>query len=93
MFGLLTGSFLWLLLSTKYTVDDNTLVVQSGPFKWQIPKDEITGIAPSNSMLSSPALSLDRFRITYARGRSHLLVSPSDKAGFIEALGITLNVT
>jgi hypothetical protein len=93
IFVLLGSSFLWLLLSTKYTVTSDALVVQSGPFRWRIVKNEITKIVPSKSIISSPALSLDRLRIDYARGRNSILISPKDKDGFLKAIAITSNAT
>ena len=89
--GLLALSFLWLLLSTNYAIGRDTLMIQSGPFRWRIPKREITQITPSRSVISSPALSLDRLKIEYAGGRNSILVSPKDKNGFIQAVGITAN--
>ena len=89
--GLLAGGLLWLLRSTNYTVDQKTLVIQSGPFRWLIPKDEITRVVPSKSIISSPALSLDRLRIDYGGGRNSILVSPKDKTGFLKAVAATTN--
>lgn len=89
--AMLGGFFLWLLLSTKYTVTGDALVVQSGPFKWRIVKNEITKIVPSKSIISSPALSLDRLRIDYARGRNSILISPRDKDGFLKAVAAGSN--
>ena len=89
IFGLLGGSITWLVVSTKYTVSLDTLVIQSGPFKWRIAKNEITKIASSKSILSSPALSLDRLKIDYAGGRNSVLISPRDKNGFLNALAVT----
>ena len=91
IFGLLGGLFFWLLLSTKYTVNADTVVVQSGPFRWIIARNEITQVVPSKSILSSPALSLDRLRIDYAAGRKSILVSPKDKVGFLKAIAVTPN--
>ena len=89
--GLLGVSFLWLLFSTKYTINQDTLIIQSGPFRWRIPKKEITQVTPSKSLISSPALSLDRLRIEYAGGRKSILISPKDKSGFLQAVSVTAN--
>ena len=89
IFGLLGGSITWLVVSTKYTVSLDTLVIQSGPFKWRIAKNEITKIASLKSILSSLALSLDRLRIDCAVGRNSVLISPRDKNGFLNALAGT----
>ncbi len=80
------GLPVWLLLSTKYIVTPQQLIIESGPFHWHIPRNEIHSIIPTRSLLSSPALSLDRLKITYGTNRS-ILVSPADKKSFIEALG------
>ena len=87
----MTSFFLWLVFTTKYSVEEATLKIQCGPFNWQIGTNEITNITPSRSIVSSPALSLDRLRIDYASGRRSILVSPADKAGFVRALGYAAN--
>lgn len=74
-----------MLLRTHYTVDDEKLRIVSGPFRWTIAIPEITDISESHSALSSPALSLDRLKITYGRNR-HILVSPADKKKFLKAI-------
>ena len=70
------------LLSTRYVIQDQQLVVRSGLFKWRIPINEISGITPTSDPIASPALSLDRLRITYGQAKS-LLISPRDKDGFL----------
>jgi hypothetical protein len=79
------GIFLWLCASTRYSIIGDFLSVRSGPFSWMIPIDEITSIEPTHNPASSPALSLDRLVIRYGRD-AELMVSPKDKAGFVEAL-------
>jgi Bacterial PH domain len=80
------GLPLWLLLSTDYRVDAHTLKVRSGPFHWTIPLAEISAVRESNSVLSSPALSLKRLKIVHGRGRT-ILLSPADRDGFMKAIG------
>jgi len=80
--GIGVGLPLWLLLSTRYTLEPRRLVVQSGPFKWHIAVADITSITPSSNPLSSPALSLDRLRIDYGRSSS-LMISPHNKNQFV----------
>jgi membrane protein YdbS with pleckstrin-like domain len=70
---------------THYTITEQELRIVSGPFRWTIPVDEITAIDPSRNPLSSPALSLDRLKISYGK-RKFVLISPSDKAGFMRAM-------
>lgn len=80
------GLPVWLLASTRYTVTRESLLIRSGPFSWCVPRSEISQIRPSRSILSSPALSLDRLEIRYGDGKS-ILVSPADRDGFAAALG------
>lgn len=86
-FTLLAGVVLplWLLVDTLYVIETQRLLVRSGPMRWKIPLREITGMEPTRSVLSSPALSLDRIRIEYGKGKS-IMISPQDKQKFIEAV-------
>jgi membrane protein YdbS with pleckstrin-like domain len=74
-----------MLVGTHYTVSGNTLRVACGPFRWKVPIDAIQSVEATRSPLSSPALSLDRLRIQY--GKRRIMVSPSDKTGFLKAIG------
>ena len=80
------GLPVWLLLSTHYTITDETLVVRSGPFSWRVELTAISSIQPTSNPVSSPALSLDRLAIHYGNGK-RLLVSPQDQEGFRAAIG------
>ena len=79
------GLPLWLLASTYYRVDGDTLFISSGPIRVRVPLRDITSVTPTNNPLSSPALSLDRLRIDYGHGKA-VMVSPCDKQGFIRCL-------
>ncbi|MDJ0655391.1 MAG: PH domain-containing protein [Xanthomonadales bacterium] len=79
------GLPVWLAFSTHYRIDEGTLHIRSGPMSWTIKRDSITSITPSRSLVSSPALSLDRLEIRYGKGRS-ILVSPENKEAFVAAL-------
>lgn len=70
---------------THYTVTDKELRVVSGPFRRSISLSDITSIEPSRNPLSSPALSLDRLKVSYGK-RKFVLISPADKAGFLDAV-------
>ncbi len=80
------GLPLWLLVTTRYIVDGAVLEVRSGPFRWRIIRRQITAVRASRSMISAPALSLNRLEIRYGHGQS-LLVSPADREGFLRCLG------
>ncbi|MEO1083914.1 MAG: PH domain-containing protein [Acidobacteriota bacterium] len=75
----------WMFLSTYYDVGPDTLTIVAGPFRWRVPLDKIERVRASRSLLSSPALSLDRLEITHSGGR-RVLVSPKDKEAFKAAL-------
>lgn len=71
-----------LLVSTKYTITSDALWIRSGIFKWQIPLRDINTVVATRNPLSSPALSLDRIRIDYGKGKS-VMISPLNKDAFI----------
>ncbi len=80
------GFLLWMLYGTSYTFSPGGLRIRCGPFGILVPLSQIGSVVPSRNMLSSPACSLDRLLISYRQGRRKLLVSPEDKAGFLQAL-------
>lgn len=77
---------IWLLVSTRYIVENKMLKIMCGPFRWKIKLDEIESLKATKNPLSSPALSLDRVMIRYRNGR-RVMVSPEDKQKFAAALG------
>ncbi|MDE9407765.1 PH domain-containing protein [Acinetobacter nosocomialis] len=80
---------IWLpIFSTYYVVEKNILVIKSLIFRWKINIDDITQIEPTHNPLSSPALSLDRLKISYIKnGRiAKVMISPKDKEGFLNTL-------
>ncbi len=70
---------------TYYVVEHDVLRIVSGPFRWRIPLADITNVEATRNPLSSPALSMDRLKVSYGK-RKFVLVSPEDKEGFIRAL-------
>ena len=82
------GLLVWVRVSTHYTLEGRNLIVRSGPLHWTIDIDEITGIEKATGLMmarSSPALSLDRLRITYGAGKT-LMISPAEKEKFLADL-------
>lgn len=80
---------IWLpIFSTYYVVEKNILVIKSLIFRWKINIDDITQIEPTHNPLSSPALSLERLKISYMKnGRiAKVMISPKDKEGFLNTL-------
>ena len=80
------GSILLLLIffNIKYSLSEDELFVKNGFSTQSIPLKDITHIIPTNSMLSAPALSLDRIEIKYKGGS--IVISPKDKEGFYRAI-------
>jgi hypothetical protein len=74
----------WLYVSTVYTVTDLGLRVQAGPLQRWVDAKSIECVRPTKTILSAPALSLDRLEV--AGGFGSIVVSPLDKAGFVLAL-------
>ncbi|UOR06366.1 PH domain-containing protein [Hymenobacter aerilatus] len=77
--------FLYLMRTTYYTLTPTHLLVRCGPWRVQMPVASITRVEPTHNPISSAALSLDRLAIHYNR-YDEILLSPRDKAGFVEAL-------
>jgi hypothetical protein len=80
------GFILILSKTTQYIINENQLIVKSS---WivneRIDISKITKIEKSNSILSSPALSLDRLLVRYNK-YDEVLISPRDKTEFIDEL-------
>lgn len=82
--GLSLAFMRWLYVSTVYTVTDRGLRVQAGPWHRWVDATSIERVRPTKTMLSAPALSLDRLEVV--GGFGSVIVSPRDKAGFVRAL-------
>jgi hypothetical protein len=74
----------WTLTSTSYDVTDTTLWVRSAFVRLSIPLSTIRTVRTTRSVLSAPALSLDRLEVQHTSGR--VVVSPRDQAGFVKAI-------
>jgi hypothetical protein len=79
------GLPVWLFATTSYTIDAESLMVRAGPMTWVVPLKSITRIEATNSILSAPALSMDRLAVSYGLGEE-VVISPKEKVAFVEAL-------
>ena len=79
------AAMVWMMRTTHYAIEGDQLAVRGGPWRLRIAVADITRVAPSRSLLSSPAWSLDRLEIRYGANRS-VLISPDDRDGFLRAL-------
>jgi ATP/ADP translocase len=61
------GFLSWIWFGTCYRIDDQQLVVRSGPFVYRVPLESISSVKPTRNPFSSPALSLDRLAVRYNR--------------------------
>lgn len=79
---------LWLMRATFYVLDDQRLAIRCGPFRWSIPLAKIRSVKRTRSMLSGPALSLDRVEIRYGRFGmfGFVLISPERRDQFLADL-------
>lgn len=79
------GLPVWVLLDTCYTLSPTSIDVRCGPFRHKVPINQIKEIRPTRSMLSSPALSLDRLEIRYG-DLSSIIISPLHREQFLTEL-------
>lgn len=75
----------WILVYTRYELDDELLTVRCGPFRWAVPLDEISAVRPTLSSSKGPALSTRRLELEYGDGRS-LMISPDPPDIFVRSL-------
>lgn len=77
---------IYIFFSTKYTINQTHLHVKcSFLYNQQIRIYDIKSIEPSKSLLSSPAASLDRIKVTFGK-YDEILLSPKDKYEFVKHL-------
>jgi len=79
------GLVAWIFLTTSYRLSDRDLHITSGPFRIRVPLAQIQRITPTRSVLSAPALSLDRLEIAYGNGQV-VVISPKDHRAFFAAV-------
>ncbi|MBT8135391.1 MAG: PH domain-containing protein [Gammaproteobacteria bacterium] len=76
---------LWVRFGTYYVIADRVLHIYHGPYRWRIPLDQIEHVAPTRSCFSSPALSMERVKITYGGGKT-VMISPERQQEFLLAV-------
>lgn len=81
-----TAFVIHLLATTKYTVNNNVLRVQSSfIINRLVVINDIKKIKETYNPLSAPAASIDRLQVYYGNGSS-IIISPKDKKGFVAHL-------
>ena len=79
------GVIAWIFATTSYRFAERELVVKSGPLRVRVPFDKILRVTRTRSVLSAPALSLQRLEIVYEKHRT-VVISPQDEARFLATL-------
>ena len=83
---LIVGLAVYMIITTYYTITGMVLNIRCGFFyNTDIDISTIKSIVETSTVLSAPALSLDRIEIFYNRYDS-VIISPPDKTAFIAAL-------
>jgi hypothetical protein len=80
----MVAPLLWVLCGTRYTFTETSLELRCGPYRSRVPLEEIVSAEPSRNAMWTPARWRDRLLVRY--GDEQLLVSPVDRAEFLEAL-------
>ena len=82
---LLYISLVYLMVSIKYEINESQLIIHQAMGKMVIDINTIKSIEPTHSILSAPASSLDRLRISYNK-YDDVVISPRRKEEFIRQL-------
>jgi hypothetical protein len=69
----------------SYTITEDTIIVRRGPIRSQLPLNRLRELRGTREAMAAPALSLNRIEIRTDKGL-WLMVSPSDRLGFIPAI-------
>jgi len=78
---LIAGLMIIMTIPCKYTLTDDSLIVQCGWNEEIIKIHRIKSVLPSHNLLSAPALSLKRVKLVLDHGFA--LISPVDRNQFI----------
>jgi hypothetical protein len=79
-----TAFLWWMYTTTAYRITADMLLVRSGPVRIHVPLKSVTALRASRSLLSAPALSLDRIEVSY--GSKRVVISPRDRIAFVAAM-------
>ncbi|MHA6260570.1 PH domain-containing protein [Sporosarcina sp. CAU 1771] len=89
LWGLLSllaiGFLIWIWFGTGYQIENETIQIKNGSFKWIVKIHDINRISKRRSLLATPSLSMDRLVVHYGT-YGEMLLSPKDEAEFIDLL-------
>jgi membrane protein YdbS with pleckstrin-like domain len=76
-----------LVFPMRYGISADELIIRHGVVRQRAALAKILSVEPTRNPLSSPALSLDRLKIsTGPRARDSIMISPADREGFLTLL-------
>lgn len=76
---------LWIWFKTGYTIKNNFLKIQYGPFKKEVEIEEIQSIRETRNPFIAPSLSMNRIEVNYEKYNT-VQISPKNIDGFINEL-------
>lgn len=84
----LIALLMWFWLGTGYRIDQDKVVIKFGMLKWIVDVGEITDIEKIKNPLSSssPALAIDKIKITYSCYSDSISISPKKEEDFVRLL-------
>ena len=86
LLSLLAIGFLILIwFGTGYRIENETIKIKNGPFKWMVKIQDINSISKRRTLLATPSLSIDWLVLHYGK-YGEMLLSPKDESEFIELL-------
>jgi uncharacterized membrane protein YdbT with pleckstrin-like domain len=90
--GLLGAAFILLILAglvipVYYEIEEEGLIIRSGMLRSRIRYSEIRRVVPTRSLISNPALSVDRLHLDTGSPLGPQ-VSPKNKQAFLDALAV-----
>jgi membrane protein YdbS with pleckstrin-like domain len=76
-----------LVFPMRYGISADELIIRHGVVRQRVELTKILSVEPTRNPLSSPALSLDRLKVsTGSRARDAIMISPADRDGFLSLL-------
>jgi hypothetical protein len=91
------GLFLWIWVDTYYFIDNEILIVKSGPLKWKVPVSEITFVRLNQKTIGGiwkPTLSWDCIEVKHKKAGS-VFITPdklNDFIGHLQSLNENIEI-
>jgi hypothetical protein len=85
---LIIGLLFWFWTGTYYTIDNNSIIIKSGPFSWTISIHDISNIRLNQNMVGGmikPTLSWKCMEIDYGKNNT-ISITPEDQERFLKTL-------